>query len=531
MSNTATKKSAQQLSEVQPQFEPKVTSLASTPVDGSVTSKKDVSTQSPPTSNEQGKKDSTPHIDKFQEIAASTAQVDPQAVASDTAERANITKLPFFTAFIGLVLVVSAGIGLYSMREEIGLSALFASKPTPTPTSIPSDPQADWKTYALKSVPFRFKLPQSVEASGSQMVRKLKTGIEECFLAKYTESQASIDSATESASMRAERNEICGQTQADLVISMPSVDVPMAKKPTFFDIRSFEASDAAVRVVYKDETSDTVPADRYEIVANNTKVKALVLYGPDDTQNIDQKIEDLPSSVVPINYIGAVVETHIPAFPVVYVLLKGTKSSMRTTFVDIVSTFEIEQPEVKRSGKLLVDPKSEFAFGNPYPSEISMLKDEELVQISCSTKYMKQIGGIYSDSSGEAISNDTVNNIFESYNKGKTDADWIAAGFLCTSESTTVLVYEIWKGGGGLENAAYVSKVDAKGVLTSPIRIVSNGAPYFGCSEPIALTKDDQFYLSCLGGDGQYGKKSLYQVDMGGASVKKLIEYESSSSQ
>jgi hypothetical protein len=78
-------------------------------------------------------------------------------------------------------------------------------------------------------------------------------------------------------------------------------------------------------------------------------------------------------------------------------------------------------------------------------------------------------------------------------------------------------------GGGGGGNVAYFESTDASGVINSEIAVPNDGAAYFACTKPYALTNNNIFYYGCGGGDGGAGQASVYSLDLNTSKARQLL--------
>lgn len=91
----------------------------------------------------------------------------------------------------------------------------------------------------------------------------------------------------------------------------------------------------------------------------------------------------------------------------------------------------------------------------------------------------------------------------------------------CETDKRDIVIYTIESGGGGTGNKVYVGYIDE-----SPVVIPNEepySAAYFGCGDPILLTKSEKMYIRCGGGDGPAGNSSIIEVDLKNNKFKPAI--------
>lgn len=161
----------------------------------------------------------------------------------------------------------------------------------------------------------------------------------------------------------------------------------------------------------------------------------------------------------------------------------------------------------------LFDPTAKFFGAHDFPLELTNLSDDQLQAIKCSPRYDKNDQGQFvatniDDHSEIELTDPRLKAILT----GNTS---ITAISLCETEAGETLVhYEIGAGGGGMQTVAYFGLLDADSNLDQTIDIPADDAPYFNCTQPLALTTNNIFYYGCGGGDGGFSQATIYKIDI-----------------
>lgn len=174
--------------------------------------------------------------------------------------------------------------------------------------------------------------------------------------------------------------------------------------------------------------------------------------------------------------------------------------------------------------KRLFVPDSFFFSKNPFPREMRDLKDEQLVGLSCTGAYDYNYNDV--NPSYLKFTNDTepvALTDFQLLAFLKTNKDISSISKCVTDTNQTIIHYDIAAGGGGTGTKAYFGFINQNNQVTNLITIPNDGAPYFGCRSPYALTKNNIFYYGCGGGDGGMGQGSIYKINLSSKTFEKLI--------
>ncbi len=179
--------------------------------------------------------------------------------------------------------------------------------------------------------------------------------------------------------------------------------------------------------------------------------------------------------------------------------------------------------------KKLFDAKESFAYNRLYPPEILNLKDHELVEISCSKDYAQQPSGkyiSYSNREKTELTDPRIKNHLEQNPLDVTEISW------CNDHYNHILItYELHRGEYNHENEIHFSYLNQDNTIDLPATVFSEGFPYFTCSQPLALTKENILYYVCQGGNEALSRKSIYKINLTSRETKKIYQCQSKSNQ
>lgn len=180
------------------------------------------------------------------------------------------------------------------------------------------------------------------------------------------------------------------------------------------------------------------------------------------------------------------------------------------------------------SGKRLY-PADFLFFGQPLPTEMTSLRDDQLLSLDCSPYYTKQIDGSYryfdletaqlTEQSGETvyIQAETIKKAL-----GGSFADTFA---ICSTDNNQKLaIIHIYQGGGGVGNRVELGFLSSDDTSIGPLAKITNekGGPYFACHYPFLMTTNNVAYMNCGAGDAGYGAGSIVKVDLNTESVARI---------
>lgn len=233
----------------------------------------------------------------------------------------------------------------------------------------------------------------------------------------------------------------------------------------------------------------------------------------------------------------------------------GTQKALRSSSRFVArSTPSPTHASKKYASKLKFDPNTKFVYeknysaeyvrrtaselaGIEYPQELTMLKNDQLVDFLCSSVYRDDYEGGY-----EAYINnqsvkltDTqllsyIENITAHHNKAPFSFQ------KCVTEHNEIFVaYSSFTnlgksertGGGGAADYYFGTIV---GTTFSQIAAIPNdSAPYASCNSPLAYTTDHNLYYICGGGEGGLGQATIVKVNMVTKGVKSILSCKSTS--
>lgn len=166
----------------------------------------------------------------------------------------------------------------------------------------------------------------------------------------------------------------------------------------------------------------------------------------------------------------------------------------------------------------------------PYPSEITSVKESDLVGIKCSTNltcispydsctyYPK---GADTSEKPQTTTDPKILALIKEANK-TVDSITLAplsqqieeVTYCETTEGGEVLRYKTPSDGGGAGGKEYIGISNKDGIVTK-VTSISEKLAYFGCTSPLQMTKDKVLYYECAGGiQGMGGGKSIYKINI-----------------
>lgn len=179
----------------------------------------------------------------------------------------------------------------------------------------------------------------------------------------------------------------------------------------------------------------------------------------------------------------------------------------------------------------------EFMIANvKYPNELLELKDDELIALSCTDRIpCATVSGKCALYDGELQKEVDVNYSYEFAAILEQAKDIVSRDYgsstiteftYCESvEDNKLMAYRAGGKGGGIDSSDYFATIDNNNnlELIAKMRhtIEENRPAYFGCSKPLALTKD-HFYYYCHGGDGPAGGAGVFRISLSEKSISEL---------
>lgn len=169
-----------------------------------------------------------------------------------------------------------------------------------------------------------------------------------------------------------------------------------------------------------------------------------------------------------------------------------------------------------------------FGENNKYPAELLQVEESSLTPIACSPLYSGYGKGytFYDEKTQKSypLSDASLLSYIETINK-KYESQFVSEIITCSAEQgKTVVLYSIGPCGGGcsgIPHVGVVNNADIIEVANIPAKFEENMA-YFGCRQPLQLTKDNMFYFRCGGGDGPGSSASLYKLSLDNFSLSRV---------
>ncbi len=193
-----------------------------------------------------------------------------------------------------------------------------------------------------------------------------------------------------------------------------------------------------------------------------------------------------------------------------------------------VSTFSSSLPKEYKIRHF--DITEDFAPENEkYPTEITQASDDSLTPIYCTPNYTKY-GDKYtsSDETNKTITLDdleTLNYIKTLEEKYKSEDRSVMEISTCApKEDKIIILYSLGPCGGGCSGVPYVGIVNGEEIkeIANISKLEDQGMAYFGCRQPLQLTKNNIFYFTCGGGDGPGSSASIYKLSLVTEAVSRI---------
>lgn len=200
--------------------------------------------------------------------------------------------------------------------------------------------------------------------------------------------------------------------------------------------------------------------------------------------------------------------------------LSSVESSPATNTIDVPAGYKTRYFNL--SGK--------FYFDQEYPTELTQISENSLIPMSCTPKYSRygETFSHYDKNTEENIitSDESLLHIIQLIND-KYGKDRLSEIFSCTpKDGDPIIIYSLEPCGGGCIGIPYLGVVEGS-EINEMTKIDEVDKPaYFGCRQPLQLTKDNVFYFECGGGDGPSGSGSIFKyslVDQKLSRIKRCI--------
>lgn len=164
----------------------------------------------------------------------------------------------------------------------------------------------------------------------------------------------------------------------------------------------------------------------------------------------------------------------------------------------------------------------------PYPNEMTSKSDSQLISFKCTPNYFNNNSGILVRSvDGEFPRLDDPVLIYLAQKAGNMHGREIADSVLTclTVNNDQYVVYGIWNGGGGMDNVAYIGKINPDKTILEIANIPNDGTPYFGCNK-IFQIDNKNIYVQCGGGDIG-SSSSIYKINLTNKTKAQLLQCSS----
>lgn len=165
------------------------------------------------------------------------------------------------------------------------------------------------------------------------------------------------------------------------------------------------------------------------------------------------------------------------------------------------------------------DVNENFWEKDKYPAEITEIAESSLKTMSCSPQYYsnQDTYSYYDEKTQENVllTDESLKYIIQIIND-KHGKDRLSEIFTCSvKEGKPIVVYSLGPCGGGCSGVPYIGVVnDSEISEVVKISETDESPAYFGCRQPLALTKTNMFYFICGGGDGPSASASIYKLSL-----------------
>ncbi|MFS8131141.1 MAG: hypothetical protein ACMG57_04135 [Candidatus Dojkabacteria bacterium] len=167
------------------------------------------------------------------------------------------------------------------------------------------------------------------------------------------------------------------------------------------------------------------------------------------------------------------------------------------------------QIEETLNGKLLVTDSDYFYGTTKYPASIMNLKAQDLVAMTCYDYYTTFAGSTFENANGDQINDSVILSLLSTV-KGSRNVSAISWCKIDTAKY--VVTYDSCPSqcGGGIGTIHYFATI-TNGDLSTETEIPNQLGAYSKCNKSLALTKNDEFYIRCSGGEVE-NTAAIYKV-------------------
>lgn len=200
------------------------------------------------------------------------------------------------------------------------------------------------------------------------------------------------------------------------------------------------------------------------------------------------------------------------------------------------------QTPITKAGylKRQFDPTKKFFSTRDYPTEIINITDTQLVGMKCTagltcvspyTECTYYPENADTSKPPSKTTDPQLLNIIKEANKtidketvmGTPTRDIEEVTSCEIDDGRQILRYKTGGGGGGAGSVDYIGVVSPSRTINKIASIQENTA-YFGCYQPLQLTKSNILYYQCGGGDGMGGSGSIYKIDLQNKTALPLLQ-------
>lgn len=159
-----------------------------------------------------------------------------------------------------------------------------------------------------------------------------------------------------------------------------------------------------------------------------------------------------------------------------------------------------------------------------YPSELVNTPESSLTPLSCTSSYAAVENGYITydtDTKKQVPLTDasllSQIQMLKSQYPGKTVNEILA----CTPQlGKKIILYSLGPCGGGCSGMPYVGVADDSGIHEAAK--IQDTIAYFSCDKPLQLTKNNDFYFECGGGDGPAASATIYKLSLNTLAIIKV---------
>ncbi len=159
-----------------------------------------------------------------------------------------------------------------------------------------------------------------------------------------------------------------------------------------------------------------------------------------------------------------------------------------------------------------------------YPTELTQIPENSLTPIYCSPMYVKN-GKKYTSNSfilDDPTLLEYIKALDQKYESEERTVIYITT---CSpKEGKAIVLYSLGPCGGGCTGIPHVGIANGSEIkeIANISKLEDKNAAFFGCAQPLQLTKNNIFYFECGGGDGHAASASLYKLSLTNETVSRI---------